>query len=574
MAATPQNTPISGLARALVQAGRLKETEAEELMQQALAAKIPLIDQIIAAHKASASEIAIFSSETFGYPLLDLDAFNTDLIPKDAIDRKLVAAHRVVPLNKRGNRLSIAIADPTNLRALDEIRFQTGLAVDPIVVDHGKLMPLVAKVAETADDALRAIADDDINLDFGDEEGGESGADAAAAAAQDIDDAPVVKFIQKILLDAINDGASDIHFEPYEKYYRIRTRVDGILREIAKPPLSIKEKIASRIKVISRLNIAEKRVPQDGRMKLVLSKTRAIDFRVSTLPTLQGEKIVLRILDPSSATLGIEALGYEPDQKEHLLNAVNRPYGMVLVTGPTGSGKTVSLYTCLNILNKDGVNIATAEDPAEINLPGINQVNVDDRAGLTFPVALKAFLRQDPDIIMVGEIRDLETAEIAIKAAQTGHMVLSTLHTNDAPQTLTRLMNMGVPAFNIAASILLITAQRLARRLCNCKQPLEVPQQALLEAGFKAEELDGSWTLYGPGSCERCKGSGYKGRVGIYQVMPISEEMQRLILSGATSLDLEKQAKAEGVRDLRESGLLKVKQGMTSLEEVLNTTNA
>ena len=571
MAATPQNTPISGLARALVQAGRLKETEAEELMQQALAAKIPLIDQIIAAHKASASEIAIFSSETFGYPLLDLDAFNTDLIPKDAIDRKLVAAHRVVPLNKRGNRLSIAIADPTNLRALDEIRFQTGLAVDPIVVDHGKLMPLVAKVAETTDDALRAIADDDINLDFGEEEAGEAIADAGA---QDIDDAPVVKFIQKILLDAINDGASDIHFEPYEKFYRIRTRVDGILREIAKPPLAIKEKIASRIKVISRLNIAEKRVPQDGRMKLVLSKTRAIDFRVSTLPTLQGEKIVLRILDPSSATLGIEALGYEPDQKEHLLNAVNRPYGMVLVTGPTGSGKTVSLYTCLNILNKDGVNIATAEDPAEINLPGINQVNVDDRAGLTFPVALKAFLRQDPDIIMVGEIRDLETAEIAIKAAQTGHMVLSTLHTNDAPQTLTRLMNMGVPAFNIAASILLITAQRLARRLCNCKQPLEVPQQALLEAGFKPEELDGSWTLYGPGSCERCKGSGYKGRVGIYQVMPISEEMQRLILAGATSLDLEKQAKAEGVRDLRESGLLKVKQGMTSLEEVLNTTNA
>ena len=571
MAATPQNTPISGLARALVQAGRLKETEAEELMQQALAAKIPLIDQIIAAHKASASEIAIFSSETFGYPLLDLDAFNTDLIPKDAIDRKLVAAHRVVPLNKRGNRLSIAIADPTNLRALDEIRFQTGLAVDPIVVDHGKLMPLVAKAAETTDDALRAIADDDINLDFGEEEAGEAIADAGA---QDIDDAPVVKFIQKILLDAINDGASDIHFEPYEKFYRIRTRVDGILREIAKPPLAIKEKIASRIKVISRLNIAEKRVPQDGRMKLVLSKTRAIDFRVSTLPTLQGEKIVLRILDPSSATLGIEALGYEPDQKEHLLNAVNRPYGMVLVTGPTGSGKTVSLYTCLNILNKDGVNIATAEDPAEINLPGINQVNVDDRAGLTFPVALKAFLRQDPDIIMVGEIRDLETAEIAIKAAQTGHMVLSTLHTNDAPQTLTRLMNMGVPAFNIASSILLITAQRLARRLCNCKQPLEVPQQALLEAGFKPEELDGSWTLYGPGSCERCKGSGYKGRVGIYQVMPISEEMQRLILAGATSLDLEKQAKAEGVRDLRESGLLKVKQGMTSLEEVLNTTNA
>ncbi|MFV0372051.1 MAG: type IV-A pilus assembly ATPase PilB [Azonexus sp.] len=572
MAASPQNTPISGLARALVQAGRLKETEAEELMQQALAAKLPLIDQIIAARKASASEIAIFSSETFGYPLLDLDAFNPDLIPKDAIDRKLMATHRVVPLNKRGNRLSIAIADPTNLRALDEIRFQTGLAVDPIVVDHGKLMPLVAKVSESAEDALKAISDDDINLDFAEE--GSSGSAAEEMGAQEIDDAPVVKFIQKMLLDAINDGASDIHFEPYEKFYRIRFRVDGILREVSKPPLAIKEKIASRIKVISRLNIAEKRVPQDGRMKLVLSKTRAIDFRVSTLPTLQGEKIVLRILDPSSATLGIEALGYEPDQKAHLLDAVNRPYGMVLVTGPTGSGKTVSLYTCLNILNKDGVNIATAEDPAEINLPGINQVNVDDRAGLTFPVALKAFLRQDPDIIMVGEIRDLETAEIAIKAAQTGHMVLSTLHTNDAPQTLTRLMNMGVPVFNIASSILLITAQRLARRLCTCKQPLEVPRQALLEAGFKEEDLDGSWTLYGPGSCERCKGSGYKGRVGIYQVMPISEEMQRLILAGATSLDLEKQAKAEGVRDLRESGLLKVKQGLTSLDEVLNTTNA
>ncbi len=369
MAATPQNTPISGLARALVQAGRIKESEAEALMQQALAAKIPLLDQIIAAHKASASEIALFSSETFGYPLLDLDAFNPDLIPAGAIDRKLMATHRVLPLNKRGNRLSIAIADPTNLRALDEIRFQTGLAVDPIVVDHGKLMPLVAKFSESAEDALKAISDEDINLDFGEEGAVEVAEDVGA---QDVDDAPVVKFIQKMLLDAINDGASDIHFEPYEKYYRIRFRVDGILREVSKPPLAIKEKIASRIKVISRLNIAEKRVPQDGRMRLVLSKTRAIDFRVSTLPTLQGEKIVLRILDPSSATLGIEALGYEPDQKAHLLDAVNRPYGMVLVTGPTGSGKTVSLYTCLNILNKDGVNIATAEDPAEINLPGIN----------------------------------------------------------------------------------------------------------------------------------------------------------------------------------------------------------
>nr|MBL8410760.1 type IV-A pilus assembly ATPase PilB [Dechloromonas sp.] len=570
MAATPQNPPLSGLARALVQAGQLKEAEAEQLISQASSAKISLIEQIIASQKASAKDIARFVSETFGYPLLDLAAFDEAHIPENAIDRKLISTHKVIPLNKRGNRLSVAIADPTNLRALDEIRFQTGLAVDPIVVEHPKLAPLVAKYSESAADTLKNLASDDINLDFLDEE---SAAKADEAIGQDIDDAPVVKFIQKMLLDAINDGASDIHFEPYEKFYRIRFRVDGILREVATPPLAIKEKVASRIKVISRLNIAEKRVPQDGRMRLVLSKNRAIDFRVSTLPTLQGEKIVLRILDPTSATLGIEALGYEPEQKEALLDAVNRPYGMVLVTGPTGSGKTVSLYTCLNILNKDGVNISTAEDPAEINLPGVNQVNVDDRAGLTFPVALKAFLRQDPDIIMVGEIRDLETAEIAIKAAQTGHMVLSTLHTNDAPQTLTRLMNMGVPTFNIASSIQLITAQRLARRLCNCKKPITAPTQALLDAGFKESELDGSWTLYGPGGCDRCKGSGFKGRVGIYQVMPISEAMQRLIMSGATSLDLAAQAKLEGVKDLRESGLLKVKQGLTSLDEVLSTTN-
>ncbi|RIX48791.1 MAG: type IV-A pilus assembly ATPase PilB [Rhodocyclales bacterium GT-UBC] len=571
MAATPQNPPLSGLARALVQAGRLKEAEAEQLITQAQSAKTPLIEQIISSQKATALEIARFVADTFGYPLLDLAAFDEAHIPTSAIDRKLIATHKVIPLNKRGNRLSVAISDPTNLRALDEIRFQTGLAVDPIVVEHPKLVPLVSKYSETTEDALKNLSSDDINLDFLDEE---AAAKADETIGQDIDDAPVVKFIQKMLLDAINDGASDIHFEPYEKYYRIRFRVDGILREIATPPLAIKEKIASRIKVISRLNIAEKRVPQDGRMRLVLSKNRAIDFRVSTLPTLQGEKIVLRILDPSSATLGIEALGYEPEQKAALLEAVNRPYGMVLVTGPTGSGKTVSLYTCLNILNRDGVNISTAEDPAEINLPGINQVNVDDKAGLTFPVALKAFLRQDPDIIMVGEIRDLETAEIAIKAAQTGHMVLSTLHTNDAPQTLTRLMNMGVPTFNIASSILLITAQRLARRLCSCKKPISVPQQALLDAGFKEHELDGSWILYGPGGCDRCKGSGFKGRVGIYQVMPVSEAMQRLIMSGATALDLASQAKSEGIKDLRESGLLKVKQGVTSLDEVLSTTNA
>ena len=571
MAATPQNTPLSGLARALVQAGQLKEVEAEQLQTQANSAKISLIEQIIISQKASSISIARFIADTFGYPLLDLAAFDEAHIPENAIDRKLIATHKVIPLNKRGNRLSVAIADPTNLRALDEIRFQTGLTVDPIVVDQTKLAILVAKHSTTAAESLKNLAGDDINLDFLDEENSEK---EAEATGQDVDDAPVVKFLQKMLLDAINDGASDIHFEPFEKFYRIRFRVDGILREVASPPVAIKEKLASRIKVISRMNIAEKRVPQDGRMRLILSKNRAIDFRVSTMPTLQGEKIVLRILDPSSATLGIEALGYEPEQKAALLDAVSRPYGMVLVTGPTGSGKTVSLYTCLNILNKEDINISTAEDPAEINLPGINQVNIDDKSGLTFPVALKAFLRQDPDIIMVGEIRDIETAEIAIKAAQTGHLVLSTLHTNDAPQTLTRLMNMGIPTFNIASSILLITAQRLARRLCNCKKPITVPNQTLLDAGYKQEDLDGSWTLYGPGSCERCKGSGYKGRVGIYQVMPISEEMQRMVLSGSNALDLTVQAKKEGIKDLRESGLLKVKQGLTSLDEVLSTTNA
>ena len=543
------------------------------MLAQAHNSKTSLIEQIITSQKASALDIARFVADTFGYPLLDLNAFDEAHIPSDAIDRKLIATHKVIPLNKRGNRLSVAIADPTNLRALDEIRFQTGLAVDPIVVEQPKLAPLVNKYAESASDALKNLTNDDINLDFLDED---TAAKADEAAGQDIDDAPVVKFIQKMLLDAINDGASDIHFEPYEKYYRIRFRVDGILREVATPPLAIKEIIASRIKVISRLNIAEKRVPQDGRMKLVLSKTHAIDFRVSTLPTLQGEKIVMRILDPTSATLGIEALGYEPEQKATLLDAISRPYGMVLVTGPTGSGKTVSLYTCLNILNKDGINISTAEDPAEINLAGINQVNVDDRAGLTFPVALKAFLRQDPDIIMVGEIRDLETAEISIKAAQTGHLVLSTLHTNDAPTTLERLKNMGVPTFNIASSVILITAQRLARRLCNCKVPLHVPTETLLNAGFTEAELDGSWTLYGPNpeGCERCKGGGFKGRVGIYQVMPVSEEIQRIIMANGNSMDIAAQAKKEGVKDLRQSGLLKVKQGVTSLDEVLSTTNA
>ena len=571
MAANPQQAPLSGLARALVQAGRLKEAEAEALLTQAAASGGSFIEQAVNAKKMTALQIATFASETFGYPLFDLASFDDAHIPAGAIDRKLIGSHKVIPLYKRGNRLAIATADPTNLRALDEIRFQTGMAVDPVIVEEAKLLPIVTKLSETAEESLKNLASEDLNLEFTDEESQAATDDTATA---DIDDAPVVRFIQKMLLDAINDGASDIHFEPYEKFYRIRFRVDGTLREIATPPLAIKDKIASRIKVISRLNIAEKRIPQDGRMKLVLSKNRAIDFRVSTLPTLHGEKIVMRILDPSSATLGIEALGYDPDQKDALLDAINRPYGMVLVTGPTGSGKTVSLYTCLNILNKPGINISTAEDPAEIPLPGINQVNVDDKAGLTFSAALKSFLRQDPDIIMVGEIRDLETAEIAVKAAQTGHMVLSTLHTNDAPQTLTRLMNMGVPLFNIASSVLLITAQRLARRLCTCKVPLDTPTEALLNAGFTEDDLDGTWKPYGPGGCDRCKGTGYKGRVGIYQVMPVTEEIQRIILGGGTSLDIAAQAAREGVNDLRRSGLLKAKQGLTSLEEVLATTNA
>jgi type IV pilus assembly protein PilB len=560
---------LSGLARALVQQERLREAEAEAIAASAKPETGGFVGQLIGMGRMTSRDIAVFASETFGYPLLDLDTFAEDNIPRDAIDRRVIQNHNVLALLRRGNRLAVALADPTNLRALDEIRFQTGMTVDPVVVEGDKLSAVIARLVARPETTLQNLVEDDFTQEFEEEVADE----VPESGSIDVDDAPVVKFIQKVLHDAIAEGASDIHFEPYEKFYRIRFRVDGVLREVNQPPLVIKEKIASRIKVISRLNIAEKRVPQDGRMKLVLSKTRAIDFRVSTLPTLHGEKIVLRILDASSATLGIDALGYDPDQREALMTAIRRPYGMVLVTGPTGSGKTVSLYTCLNILNEPGTNISTAEDPAEINLAGVNQVNVDDKAGLTFAVALRSFLRQDPDIIMVGEIRDLETAEISVKAAQTGHLVLSTLHTNDAPQTLTRLMNMGVPTFNIASSIILITAQRLARRLCTCKVPIDVPQETLLNAGFKEEDLDGSWHLFGPKGCDRCKGSGYKGRVGIYQVMPISEEIQRIIMANGTSLDLAAQATAEGVRDLRQSGLIKVKQGVTSLDEVLATTN-
>ncbi|EWS66400.1 Type II traffic warden ATPase [Hydrogenophaga sp. T4] len=475
-------------------------------------------------------------------------------------------------LSKRNNRLMVATADPADQQAAEKIKFATQMGVDWVIAEFDKLSKLVESQSTTANEAMDNIIGGDFEFD-------EMTADAAVTETSDktlsseVDDAPVVKFLHKMLLDAFNMRASDLHFEPYEHNYRVRFRIDGELREIASPPIAIKDKLASRIKVISRMDISEKRVPQDGRMKLKVGPDRVIDFRVSSLPTLFGEKIVIRILDPSSAKVGIDALGYEPEEKKRLMEAIGRPYGMVLVTGPTGSGKTVSLYTCLNILNKPGINISTAEDPSEINLPGVNQVNVNEKAGLTFAAALKAFLRQDPDVIMVGEIRDLETADISIKAAQTGHMVLSTLHTNDAPTTLTRMMNMGIPTFNIASSVILITAQRLARRLCpTCKAPLDVPRKALIDAGFKPEDLDGTWTPYKPVGCSACN-NGYKGRVGIYQVMPISEEIQRIILKGGSALDIAQQAGREGVRTLRESGLLKVRQGMTSLEEVLSVTN-
>ncbi len=562
-------TTLSSLARALVQQGHLMEDEAEAMANHGAKSSSGFVDQLIISGRMKPHEIASFAASTFGYPLLDIAAFDMTRMTSGTIDRKLMQMHQVLALTRRGNRIAVALADPTNLSALDEIRFQTGLVVDPVVVESDKLATLVASYLLPAA-SLNEFTREDLHLEFEDAAVKEA---TIQADNLDIDDAPVVKFLQKILHDAITEGASDIHFEPYEKYYRIRYRTDGVLREIAQPPLVVKEKIASRIKVVSRLDISEKRIPQDGRMKLVLSKNKSIDFRVSTLPTLYGEKIVMRVLDASAALLGIDALGYEPDQREAMLTAINRPYGMVLVTGPTGSGKTVSLYTCLNLLNKPGVNISTAEDPAEINLPGVNQVNINEKAGLSFTAALKSFLRQDPDIIMVGEIRDLETAEISIKAAQTGHLVLSTVHTNDAPTTLSRMLNMGIAAFNIASSVILITAQRLARRLCSCKLPLSIPTEALLQAGFTAEELDGSWQHYGPGGCELCKGSGYKGRIGIYQVMPISEEIGRLIMTGGNAMDIADQARREGVRDLRQSGLLKVKQGITSLEEVLACTN-
>jgi type IV pilus assembly protein PilB len=552
---------LSGLARALAQHGLMTEQEAETLHAQAQQVGATFVEHVLAGKKMSAMQLAVFASRAFGVPLLDLASFDVDHLQKDLIDLKIAQTRQVLPLQKRGNRLFVATADPANLQGLEEIRFKTNLVVEPVVVENDKLVAAIHKLVEASGALLKDVTNmEDLEVDL-QESGSPAGGDEEST---EIEDAPVVKYIQKILLDAIATGVSDIHFEPYEKFYRVRYRLDGLLMEVAQPPLVIKDKVASRIKVISKLDISEKRVPQDGRMKIVLSKSRAIDFRVSTLPTLFGEKIVMRILDASGIKLGIEALGYEPDQQEQLLQAIGRPYG----------GKTISLYTCLNILNQPGINISTAEDPAEIQLAGINQVNVNEKAGLTFATALRAFLRQDPDIIMVGEIRDLETADIAIKAAQTGHLVLSTLHTNDAPSTLLRLLNMGVAPFNVASSVILITAQRLGRRLCpQCKKPEDIPPEALLRAGFAEADLDGSWQPFGPVGCDQCKNTGYKGRVGIYQVMPISDEMRQLLMRNGTALDIAEQAKKEGVRDLRQSGLIKVKQGLTSLEEIEAVTN-
>ncbi len=566
---TSLNT-LGGIARILVQHALLDEADAYDIQQQATAQKHSFLATALNLHKLNARQVAQLASTAFGFPFFDLDTLDGDYLPEKNIDIRLMQSHRVLLLQQKNNLAYVAISDPTNLHSLNTIQFQIGATLFPVIVEDDKLGDWISRVVEAKDTTLASL---DVGEDF------DLSLEETTAPVDEhvieVDDAPVVKFLQKMLLDAIQLGASDLHFEPYEKFYRIRFRVDGVLRDMAQPPLAIKDKLASRIKVISNLDISEKRIPQDGRMKLMLSKSRAIDFRVSTLPLIHGEKIVLRILDPTIATLGIDALGYEPEQREALLKAIHRPYGLVLVTGPTGSGKTVSLYTCLNLLNNPGVNISTAEDPAEIPLSGINQVNVNEKQGLTFAAALKSFLRQDPDILMIGEIRDLETADMAIKAASTGHMVLSTLHTNDAPTTLSRLLNMGVAPFNIASAVTLITAQRLARRLCpHCKVALDLPKQALIDVGFTAEDFDDDWLPYGPkqGGCPQCNG-GYIGRVGIYQVMPVSEAMARIIMTDGNALDIATQAKLEGIKDLRESGLRKVKQGLTSIEEIEAVTN-
>jgi len=561
---------LTGLPRQLVQAGIVGEQAAIQARDESIKNKLSFLQVLAEGGKTDMRKAAEIVALEFGLPLIDLEAFDTAQLPLASVKDDLLRKHKVLPLQVRGRRLFAAVADPTHQQALDEIRFASGLTIDPVIAPADKIGVLLEKLLESSSSASMMS---DLNEDLGDLDVVDEAA-AGAVTEADVSDAPVVKFVNGMLLQAIQKGASDIHFEPYEYTFRVRYRIDGELREIA-AGTQLKgwsDRIIARVKVMSRMDIAERRVPQDGRIKLQVSKTRAIDFRVNSCPTLFGEKIVLRILDPSSAKLGIDMLGYEPDQKKLYLDALKKPYGMILVTGPTGSGKTVSLYTGLNILNTEDRNISTAEDPAEINMPGVNQVNVNPRAGLTFASALRAFLRQDPDVIMVGEIRDLETAEIAIKAAQTGHLVLSTLHTNDAPQTLTRLMNMGVPAYNIAGSVNLIIAQRLARRLCPaCKTEEKVPRDELLREGFTPADVDSKMTIFKAVGCDQCN-NGYKGRTGLYQVMPISEEMGRLIMSGATSIDLADQARKEGIPNLRESGLMKVKSGVLSLEELNNVT--
>ena len=567
--ATNQTTlKPSGLAGRLVRDRLLTEDQASTASSDALRHRQPFVQYLVEQRLLDSRRIAIAASHEFGVPLLDLSSIELADIPLSLVDEKLIRKHRALPLFRRGNRLFLALSDPTNDQALEEIRFNTGLATDAVLVEEDKLSNAIERAIDAQDTTMTDLMDTDLdNLDIASDD-----EDAKDDADLNVDDAPVVRYVNKILVDAITNGASDIHFEPYEKYFRVRFRLDGLLREVANPPVNIATRLVARLKVMSRMNIAERRVPQDGRIKLKLSRTRDIDFRVNTLPTLYGEKVVLRILDSSAAQVGIEALGFEPEQRDAFLAAIGKPYGMILVTGPTGSGKTVSLYSALNILNKPEINISTVEDPVEIQVPGINQVNMNPKTGLTFASALRAFLRQDPDIVMVGEIRDLETAEIAVKAAQTGHLVLSTLHTNDAPQSLTRLANMGVAPFNIASSILLIMAQRLARRLCpHCKQPEDLPREALLEEGFTDEEIEEGITIYRPVGCERCN-KGYKGRVGIFQVMKVSEAIGRLIMEGGNALQLAEQAEREGVADLRQSGLRKVKAGVTSLEEINRVT--
>ncbi|HKK06079.1 MAG TPA: type IV-A pilus assembly ATPase PilB [Gammaproteobacteria bacterium] len=570
--ATPNvKVPLSGLGRRLVHDGLLNEAQVQEANDASVKQKIPFVSYLVQKKMAKSRDIASAAAQEFGVPVMDLGMMELDPEVVRLVEEKLIRKHHALPLFKRGNRLFVGVSDPTNLQGLDEIKFHVGINTEAILVEDDKLAQFIDKAMEANDSTFADLSDGDLDdVDFADEDQMEGG--GPAVSESEIDDTPVVRFINKVLLDAINRGASDIHFEPYEKNYRVRTRLDGMLSEVASPPVGLGPKLTARLKVMARLDISERRIPQDGRIKLNLSKNRAIDFRVNTCPTLYGEKVVLRILDPNSAKLGIDALGYEEEQKEKFLEAIHRPYGMVLVTGPTGSGKTVSLYTAVNILNTPDVNISTAEDPSEINMPGVNQVNVNPKVGLTFASALRAFLRQDPDIILVGEIRDLETAEIAIKAAQTGHLVLSTLHTNDAPQTLTRLANMGVPLYNIASSVHLIVAQRLARRLCShCKQPIDVPKEALKKEGFTDADIAAGIKVYGPVGCDQCNG-GYKGRVGIYQVMPVSETMGRIIMEGGNAMQLADQAEKEGVADLRKSGLKKVKDGVTSLDEINRVT--